>query len=55
MNGLAFGQPRRGKPKTEAERRATHKRLYGNKNIPKERGARAEVMLDIIKRDRRNK
>jgi len=28
------GIPRRGRPKTEAERLATHKLLYGNTNLP---------------------
>ena len=27
----------RGKPKTEAQRKATHKRIYGNSNVPKVR------------------
>lgn len=50
MNGLAFGQPRRGRPKTDAERRATHKRLYGgNAKLPP-RGtglARMEVLRKL--------
>lgn len=35
LSGLAFGQPRQGKPKTEAERKATHKKMYGNTKLPK--------------------
>jgi len=52
MNGNAFGQPRRGRPKTDAERRATHKSLYGNTKLPK-RGtglARMEVLRKMRKK-----
>jgi len=51
MNGNAFGRPRRGRPKTEAERRATHKALYGNTKLPS-RGtglARMEVLKKMSK------
>jgi len=30
----------RGIPKTEAQRKATHKRIYGNSNVPKVRKGR---------------
>ena len=30
----ASGRPRRGRPKTEAERRATHQSLFGDDNLP---------------------
>jgi len=30
----AYGEPRRGKPKTEAERLATHRSLFGNEVLP---------------------
>jgi len=31
---MPAGQRRGGNPRTEAERRARHKRLYGNENVP---------------------
>jgi len=34
LSGLAFGKPRRGKPKTDAERRATHKAVHGTSKLP---------------------
>ncbi len=37
LTGMGMGVsgiPRRGRPKTEAERLATHKLLYGNTNLP---------------------
>ena len=34
MTGLAFGKPRNGVPKTEEERLATHRQLYGDDNLP---------------------
>jgi len=48
MDGNAFGRPRRGRPKTDAERRATHKAVYGNTKLP-ERGARMEVLKKMSK------
>ena len=51
-NLLPNGRPRRGRPKTDAERRATHKSLYGNKKLPP-RGtglARMEVLKKMRKK-----
>lgn len=47
ITGLAFGRPRRGKPKTNEERRRTHKAVYGNENIPKKRGKKATDWVAI--------
>ena len=32
--GLAFGEPRMGRPKTEAERKATHFEQFGTYDLP---------------------
>ena len=32
-----------GKPRTDAQRRAKHKRLYGNTDIPKKRKGRNSI------------
>ena len=34
ISGNAFGRPRYGNPKTEQERLATHKALYGTSELP---------------------
>ena len=53
MRGNAFGQPRRGNPKTDAERRATHKAVYGGNSKLHPRGtglARMEVLKEMRKK-----
>jgi len=34
LSGLAFGKPRRGKPKSDEERRKTHKARFGSSKLP---------------------
>jgi len=48
LNGLgATGKPRRGRPKTEEERRRTHRLLHGTDKVPPRGSALAKVLRNF--------
>ena len=59
MNGQNLerskGFLKRNYPKTDAERRATHKRLYGNSKLPPRGTGRNQARLEAIRKIRRGK